>query len=42
MARLVTIVVVLSIVALAIAPPPAAAEIERATIKVLGGVQCTF
>jgi hypothetical protein len=42
MRRLTLIGVVLSLVALAVAPSPAAAEVEQAVIAILGGMQCSL
>lgn len=42
MRRLVTFVAALSLVAAALVPTPAAAEVEKAVIAILGGMQCSL
>lgn len=42
MRRLVTIIALLSLVALAVVPTPVAAEVEKAVITILGGMQCSL
>lgn len=42
MQKLITIVVALGLLAVAVVPTPAAAEVEKAEINILGGVQCSF
>jgi len=42
MRRLTLIIVGLSFIALASVPTPAAAEVEKAVIAILGGMQCSL
>lgn len=42
MRRLVLMIVAMSLLALAAAPTPAAAEVEKAVIAILGGMQCSL
>lgn len=42
MRRLVMIITALSLAALAVVPTPAAAEVEKAVIAILGGMQCSL
>jgi len=42
MRRLVIVLAVLGLVASALVPPPAAAEVEKAVIAILGGMQCSL
>lgn len=42
MRRVILIVALLSVAALAVMPSPAAAEIEKAVIAILGGMQCSL
>ncbi len=42
MQRLAVIIVALSLLALAAVPTPAAAEVEKAVIAILGGMQCSL
>ncbi len=42
MRRLAFLVAALTLVALAAVPAPAAAEVEKAAIAILGGMQCSL
>ncbi len=42
MRKLIVVFAVLSLVAAALVPTPAAAEVEKAVIAVLGGMQCSL
>ena len=42
MRRLAFVVAALGLVALAVVPTPAAAEVEKAVIDILGGMQCSL
>lgn len=42
MRRLVVIVIALSLGTLVASPTPAAAEVEKAVITILGGMQCSL
>lgn len=42
MRRLILIIAALSLAALAGVPTPAAAEVEKAVIAILGGMQCSL
>lgn len=42
MRRFAVIVITLSLLALAVLPAPAMAEVEKAVIDILGGMQCSL
>jgi hypothetical protein len=42
MRKLVGVLAVLSLVAAALVPTPATAEVEKAVIAILGGMQCSL
>lgn len=42
MRRLMVILTALSLLALALLPTPAAAQVEKAVINILGGMQCSL
>lgn len=42
MRRFTPIVVALSLLAVTVVPTPAAAEVEKAVIAILGGMQCSL
>lgn len=42
MRRVASVVFALSLMAFAVVPTPAAAEVEKAVIDILGGMQCSL
>ncbi len=42
MRRLLVLVAVLGVLAVAVVPTPASAEVEKAVIGILGGMQCSL